>query len=75
MDAHFQSAKRKRDDDKAKEDKINNGINKYFNAATAAPAVKAKVYLGISILEYHLTCSSLSLLQTMQPSWQIYLAK
>jgi len=51
--ANVQSAKRKRDEDKAKEDKINNGINKYFNAATAAPVVKAKVRSGISILMVH----------------------
>jgi hypothetical protein len=36
-------AKRKREEDREKEEKIKNGINKYFNAKTTAPAPKAKV--------------------------------
>jgi hypothetical protein len=36
-------AKRKREEDKEKQEKINNGISKYFGAKTAAKAPKAKV--------------------------------
>jgi hypothetical protein len=37
-------AKRKREEDKEKQEKINNGISKYFGAKNAAKAPKAKVY-------------------------------
>jgi len=36
------TAKRKREEDKEKQDKINNGISKYFGAKTSAKAPKAK---------------------------------
>jgi DNA polymerase alpha subunit A len=37
------TAKRKREEDKEKQDKINNGISKYFSGKTAAKAPKPKV--------------------------------
>lgn len=36
-------AKRKREEDAEKQEKINNGISKYFSAKTAAKAPKPKV--------------------------------
>ncbi len=36
-------AKRKREEDREKKEKINNGINKYFNSAPVAAAPKPKV--------------------------------
>ena len=39
------TAKRKREEDKAKQDKINNGISKYFGAKNVAKAPKSKVGL------------------------------
>jgi DNA polymerase alpha subunit A len=37
------TAKRKREEDKEKQEKINNGISKYFGAKSAVNAPKAKV--------------------------------
>jgi DNA polymerase alpha subunit A len=37
------AAKRKREEDDTKRDKINSGINKYFNSKVAAAAPKPKV--------------------------------
>jgi DNA polymerase alpha subunit A len=38
------TAKRKREEDAEKQEKINNGISKYFSAKTAAKAPKPKVF-------------------------------
>ena len=66
-------AKRKREEDKEKEEKIKNGINKYFNAKTTAPAPKAKVPPSLDAFPLHEisnTIFSPLLLQKMQHSWQ-----
>jgi hypothetical protein len=46
------TAKRKREEDQQKQDKINNGISKYFGAKTAAKAPKAKVWPACTRSEF-----------------------
>lgn len=43
LPARSKAAKRKREEDQQKKEKISNGINKYFNSGAAASAPKPKV--------------------------------
>lgn len=43
LPARGKAAKRKREEEKQRKDKINNGISKYFNSGAAAAAPKPKV--------------------------------
>lgn len=66
------AAKRKRDEEKQRKEKINNGINKYFNNAFSAPtATKPKVSFasGIDIGRFWLTEYSELPQLTMKRSW------
>lgn len=72
------AAKRKREEDKQRKEKINNGITKYFNNGAAAPAPKPKVSWSdercagsqMSDSRY-----SLSLLLKTRPSWLVFLGR
>ena len=46
----LETAKRKREEDREKQDKINNGISKYFSAKTTTAAPKSKVSKHLPIL-------------------------
>jgi hypothetical protein len=45
--------KRKREEEREKQEKIKNGINKYFNAKTVTAAPKPKVRLNTSVNPIH----------------------
>jgi DNA polymerase alpha subunit A len=53
LPARGKAAKRKREEEKLRQEKINNGISRYFNAGAAvAPKPKVGAFLGLSIVSH-----------------------
>lgn len=50
LPARGKAAKRKREEEKQRKEKINNGISRYFSSAAAAPAPKPKVHSTLTAL-------------------------